>query len=143
MVKCIRFIYLVYYMITCHLLGGLGNQLFQIFTTLSYSMDCKNTPAFLNKPNTYGATNRTTYWNTFFIYLQKWIYNKIEAPFRILKEKSFCYNELPINEDSGNIRLDGYFQSPKYFEHNKNKITHLIGLDIHKKKNKKTYSIRF
>ena len=29
-------------MITCNLMGGLGNQLFQIFTTISYAIKSKN-----------------------------------------------------------------------------------------------------
>jgi hypothetical protein len=29
-------------MITCNLMGGLGNQLFQIFTTISYGLQAQN-----------------------------------------------------------------------------------------------------
>jgi hypothetical protein len=29
-------------MITCNLMGGLGNQIFQIFTTISYAIKSKN-----------------------------------------------------------------------------------------------------
>ena len=36
-------------MITCHLIGGLGNQLFQIFTTISYSIEIKNRFTFLEQ----------------------------------------------------------------------------------------------
>jgi hypothetical protein len=35
-------------MITCNLIGGLGNQLFQIFTTLAYAIRTKQKFAFLN-----------------------------------------------------------------------------------------------
>ena len=35
-------------MITCSLMGGLGNQLFQIFATISYAMKANNEIKFLN-----------------------------------------------------------------------------------------------
>ena len=35
-------------MITCDLRGGLGNQIFQIFATLSYAIKSKNEFKFLN-----------------------------------------------------------------------------------------------
>ena len=34
-------------MITCNLMGGLGNQLFQIFTTIAYSIDNNTGFSFL------------------------------------------------------------------------------------------------
>jgi len=116
-------------MITCNLLGGLGNQLFQIFTVLSYSIDCKNMPAFPDIQYTEGMTTRTTYWNTLFIYLQKYIFPNIFSYFPIFREKSFTYNELPLIKESYNVILFGYFQSYKYFEKNKHKIFEMIGLE--------------
>ena len=130
-------------MITCNLLGGLGNQLFQIFTTISYAMDCGNNPAFLNTPNTIGITYRNTYWNTFFISLQKWIYPSLNPYFPILREKAFHYNELPVIKEPVDISLAGYFQSYKYFDQNKYKITELICLNRHKIELKKRIQINF
>ena len=55
-------------MLTCNLMGGLGNQLFQIFATISYSIESKNFFKFLNieQLGTGSTTVRHTYWNTFF-----------------------------------------------------------------------------
>jgi len=130
-------------MITCNLLGGLGNQLFQIFTTISYAIDCRNTFAFLNTPTTVGITHRVTYWNTFLISLKTWIYPTIDSHLPILREKTFHYTELPVIKDSFDVRLDGYFQSYKYFEKNKYKICELIHLNSYKIELKKRIQLDF
>ena len=56
-------------MITCNLIGGLGNQLFQIFTTIAYSMQRLQPFFFLNNyqlgNGENGSTIRYTYWDTF------------------------------------------------------------------------------
>ena len=59
-------------MIICNLVGGLGNQLFMIFNTMSCSIETKNQFNFLNlklfKSGT--ATIRYPYWNSFLIELK-------------------------------------------------------------------------
>jgi len=50
-------------MITCHLMGGLGNQLFEIYTTLSYAIQSNQSFAFLNVKQ---LGDRFTYWDSFF-----------------------------------------------------------------------------
>lgn len=35
-------------MITCNLMGGLGNQIFQIFATISYAIKSRNEFKFMN-----------------------------------------------------------------------------------------------
>ena len=56
-------------MLTCYLQGGLGNQLFQIFTTLNYALQHKKPFAFTNQ--TQLDTKRATYWQTFLAPLAK------------------------------------------------------------------------
>ena len=130
-------------MITCNLLGGLGNQLFQIFTTISYAIDCKNTFAFLNTPTTVGITYRVTYWNTFLISLKDWVFPTLHIHFPFLLEISFHYTVLPVNKEPFDVRLAGYFQSYKYFEKNKYKICELIHLNTYKIELKKRIQIDF
>ena len=66
---------MIFNMITCELSGGLGNQLFQVFTTLSYSITYNISVLFdyINETTPYststGVKNRTTYWNTFFVHI--------------------------------------------------------------------------
>jgi hypothetical protein len=47
-------------MLSCHLRGGLGNQLFQIFTTISYALQFQTFFFFFEN------SSSITYWNTFF-----------------------------------------------------------------------------
>ena len=80
------------------LAGGLGNQLFQIYATIAYSLE-NNTPfTFVNKSKTIGITLRSSYWNTFFKSLQSYLleekdYNNLK--FEKIKELEFKYNPLP------------------------------------------------
>ena len=61
------------YMITHFLAGGLGNRLFQIYTTISLSMKLGDNFTFLSEKflGTGLETIRYTYWKTFFINLNK------------------------------------------------------------------------
>ena len=55
-------------MISCSLAGGLGNQLFQIFTAIACSIKLRRKSVFLYEDfnGLYsGNTVRPTYWNTF------------------------------------------------------------------------------
>jgi hypothetical protein len=130
-------------MITCYLLGGLGNQLFQICNVLSYSIESGNRPAFADSEYTVGMTRRHTYWNTFFLYLRKYVFPNIFSYFPILREKSFTYNKLPIDNGQTNLILAGYFQSYKYFEKHKTEIFETIRLDQQKEEVKKRMQYNF
>ena len=57
-------------MITCNLMGGFGNQLFQIFATISYAIKSRNQFKFLSLETLGGGgstTLRYTFWKTFFL----------------------------------------------------------------------------
>jgi hypothetical protein len=104
-------------MITCNLNGGLGNQLFQIFATIAYSLLYKIPFGFLYKESLGGRFhNRSTYWQSFLSPLANFNYESI-PPMLPLREQNFMYNELPspVALKSENIVLSGYFQSYKYF----------------------------
>jgi hypothetical protein len=115
-------------MLTCFLAGGLGNQLFQIFTTIAYALTHKKSFVFTNKNQL--DTKRFSYWQTFLAPLAKFTreinYNKLYLS--TLREKEFAYNELHYI-DSEEILLIGYFQSYKYFESHKQGIFRLIKLE--------------
>jgi hypothetical protein len=117
-------------MITCNLMGGLGNQLFQIFATISYAIKSKNRFAFLSQ-ETLGCgstTIRHTFWNTFFSNLKTFLVKDLPVV-RVIKETGFVYSELRVSEMiNQNIMIYGYFQSYKYFHANYSTICRLIGL---------------
>ena len=118
-------------MITCNLNGGLGNQLFQIFTTIAYSLLYKIPFGFLYKESLGGRFhNRPTYWHSFLSPLANFNYESIPRMLP-LREQNFTYNELPspVALKSENIILSGYFQSYKYFAPFFSTICKLIRLD--------------
>ena len=112
--------------------GGLGNQLFKIFTIISYCIDnCADYVFYIDING-----DRKYYWNTLFSNIghkvsnEKHIappdYNYSETP-NCYSETPNIYNKIPIfNNDTF---LNGYFQNHKYFEHNINKIKDIIEID--------------
>ena len=118
-------------MITCNLMGGLGNQIFQIFATISYAIKTKNRFYFLSleKLGSGSTTVRYTFWETFFSKLKPFLVDVLPQPIHCIKEQGFTHNELPVYEIvNKNILLYGYFQSYKYFQENYSTICKLIGL---------------
>lgn len=118
--------------ITCNLMGGLGNQLFEIFTTISYAIEYGQQFRFANI-ETIGFGNMTirkTFWNSFLSRLKP--FTMAEFPqMMLLKEKSFEYNKLPVNDFlHQNIIIYGYFQSYKYFEKYYRQICRIIDLEM-------------
>ena len=116
-------------------MGGLGNQLFQIFTTISYSIESKNPFQFLNVSTLGGGscTMRYTFWDTFFYKLKPFLVDSLPA-YCVISETCFTYKEISIDKlNNLNVMLSGYFQSYKYFEKNYNTICKLIDLQGLKK----------
>ena len=124
-------------MISSKLCGGLGNQLFQIFTTISYAIENSKPFFFLNNfqlgNGSNGATIRYTYWNKFLSALNPFLRNINEIPqLTYITENDFKYQALPKNSTSACTLLVGYFQSPKYFNNYKETIYKLLKIDLKK-----------
>lgn len=58
--------------LSCVIMGGLGNQLFQIFTIMALSIKLKRSFIFPNKKLT-GDKRQDIYWDTLFTELKKYI----------------------------------------------------------------------
>ena len=129
-------------MLTCNLQGGLGNQLFQIFTTISLSMKTGTSFFFINKYQltndkdaSNGATIRYTYWDTFLSSLLPFIRDETKLPKldSYYKEQCFNYDQTILmnllNSQQKVIMLVGYFQSYKYFDMYKKGIFKIIKLE--------------
>ena len=112
-------------------MGGIGNQLFQIFATISLAIDLNEDFLF---PYSEFVANRKTYWNTFFKCIKINTIKNLPNTDIIYKEKYFKYKSLQnkINKIKKNtntkICIEGYFQSYKYFINNYEKIINLIRL---------------
>ena len=118
-------------MITCNLMGGLGNQIFQIFATIAYSIKSKNKFQFLAQETLGGGscTLRYTFWNTFFLSLKPFLITSL-PPVNVIRENGFTFQELPVNSMiNTNVLIHGYFQSEKYFKEQYEMICRLIGLE--------------
>lgn len=129
--KCEIIIKYTVIMITCMLYGGLGNQMFQIFATMSYAINSKNKFMFNNIYMLGQGTDtvRHTFWNSFFINLKPFLSNEDTNSFHEIREQGFTYNEFPDYETIGNnCLLNGYFQSYKYFDKNYETISKIIDI---------------
>lgn len=151
---------------SCNLMGGLGNQLFQIFTTIAYAADNQIPFYFSGEYNLTVGAKRHTYWNTFLKGLKdinvvrdpiimdlkkdnltalntsiqeafalKGLNKKNGNQIFVIREKEFAYNSLSLKNEIfvkypviKEIRLHGYFQSAKYFDHLKDEIFKMIRL---------------
>jgi hypothetical protein len=116
-------------------MGGLGNQLFQIFTTISSAINTRRKFTFIDidKLGSGETTVRPTYWNNFLSKL-KIFTTKSFPQMLVIKESNYRYNPINLfmNQDK-NICIYGYFQSYKYFDNNFEFICRLIGIDEIKK----------
>lgn len=125
-------------MITCNLMGGLGNQLFQIFTTISYAIKSKNKFYFINVEclnDGSTCTKRYTFWNSLFYKLKPFLIEKIIPFSKIIHQNGFLFNEIEISElIDKDICLQGYFQSEKFFKNNYSTIYKMLDIDKQKTK---------
>ena len=128
-------------MITCKLMGGLGNQLFQIFTVISYSITHNIPFAFVYSDKVNIGRERPTYWNNMLQSIK--IYTNYTENAYVYNEPSFMFSEIPKMPSAC---LNGYFQSYKYFETNKETIAGICEIREHQTKeqiNTKTISMHF
>lgn len=118
--------------VTCKIMGGLGNQLFQIFTTIAYSIRNDITVIF---PYIYQLDEkRHSYWNSFLTDISnnttlnpEWKLNNNHLfSIPIYRENTFHFQEIPKVAIS--FQLFGYFQSYKYFIHEQEQIFRSIRL---------------
>jgi Glycosyl transferase family 11 len=118
-------------MISCVLMGGLGNQLFQIFATIAYALENNKSFGFMYTEHLGGVgqtIKRKTYWHSFLLPLRKFTHTSLpQMP--IQREKGFEYAKLDSLSEGNDIMLFGYFQSYKYFESYFQTICRVIKLD--------------
>jgi len=121
--------------ITAQLMGGIGNQMFQISAakglTLKlkdmYPEDYKDVKCVFdfNKCDTKLQGNvSNTYKDDFFRLVPNESIGQLKHRF---KENGFSYSEIPpVKEWANGLELFGYFQSPKYFHDYRNDILRLF-----------------
>lgn len=126
-------------MITCHLQGGLCNQLFQIFAVIAYAIRTKNRFVFTYTEMLFTGKPRKTYWENLLVSLKTFttdnsfyqLSNNDLNNFPLMEIPFHNYQEIPEIESGKNVMLKGYFQSYRYFEKEREIIYSLIRLDKH------------
>lgn len=111
-------------MITAEIMGGLGNQMHIIFTLISYSLTNKVAFYFENKVPDMGS-RKVVYWENMFKNFARFLKQPVKEQARI-KEKNINYTPLPKPLPNTRIKLFGYFQSPKYYDNQKENILRLM-----------------
>jgi len=115
-------------------MGGLGNQLFEIFATLAYSIRTNKSPIFPYSEILTVGKARDTYWDSFLYKLKaNTTYKNPENGNKLLyelpqfSEANFKYNKIPdfLNDS---VLLYGHYQSHKYFENEEQIIYDIIDL---------------
>lgn len=114
--------------VTSHIMGGIGNQLFQVFNLLGYSLT--NNISFFFEKRHPDRADRPFYWDTFLKYLTPFIREGPPMNLPLYKESDFHFNKITkFNDVHRMFRFYGYFQSYKYFSHKKDEIFRIIKLE--------------
>lgn len=123
-------------MIYIEIMGGLGNQLFQIFCGIAYSLE--NNIVFKINASKFdlvspldNISKRPTYWTNFLSNLSNMTYqDQIQIQYSYFETAYFKFDKIPyIKQD---FKLKGYYQSYKYFEAQFANICKMINLDNQK-----------
>jgi hypothetical protein len=123
-------------MIYIEIMGGLGNQLFQIFCGIAYSLENRipfkiNASKFDLVSPLDNISKRPIYWTNFLINLSKFTYqHPLTIRYSYIESTYFKFDKIPyINQD---FKLRGYYQSYKYFDGHYTNICKMIKLDNQK-----------
>jgi hypothetical protein len=122
-------------MIYIEIMGGLGNQLFQIFCGIAYSLE-KRIPFKINVSKfdlvspLDNISSRPTYWDNFLSNLSGFTYQDQLGIPAYIEKTHFKFTRIPyIIQD---FKLHGYYQSYKYFNGQYANICKMINLDNQK-----------
>jgi hypothetical protein len=133
-------------MIYVEIMGGLGNQLFQIFCGIAYSLENKIPFKINSNKNDLvspldNISKRPTYWVNFLSNLSTFTYqNQLTIP-TYIEKTHFKFDKIPyINQD---FKLHGYYQSYKYFDGQFANICKMINLETQKKEIYEKYNHYF
>lgn len=109
---------------TCHLMGGLGNCLFQIAAAYAYALQTGKEMILYPETHVPAHNYISLYFNNIFRNI------KIELkspPIQEYMESNFHYTPIPYM--NGDVKIHGYFQSYRYFDVYENEIRKLFKID--------------
>jgi hypothetical protein len=114
-------------MFSVFLQAGLGNQFFQIYTAMAYSLEHKKKlviPEFK-----WDAANRAPYWDSVFKRLKDSLDAKL-MPGTLPRYKEEAFHFTPLVDRADPFILFGYFQSYKYFDKHADAIHKKLNLRL-------------
>lgn len=114
-------------MIIIELIGGLGNQLFQLSAAYSLAIDRNEELLISNIPRNF-YSSRPSYFDSYFKHLKIIVIENpnIDDYFLYEDPNPLLFHEIP---NFKNIYLKGFFQNFKYIKHNKNAIKNFLGIN--------------
>jgi hypothetical protein len=112
--------------VTCKLYGGLGNQLFQIFTTIAYSLQHNLDFVFLYSS---ALGKRPTYWHTFLASICHHTTHSIPEGFMQIEQGTHQFTNLANPLPNQNVMLNGYFQSFLFFDDHFKTISKMVDVE--------------
>lgn len=133
-------------MIFCNLRGGLGNMLFQIAATKSFSIKKNVECSFPNLINHLEYLNQDSEFNynlkhslEYLTFLNKLETNKLNNQYKVI---NYPFDFIEILPNDGDL-VNGFFQSEKYFKDNRKEVLDFINLknciDLSKSKYKNLF----
>jgi len=120
--------------VSCFLMGGLGNQLFQLFTTMAYCIRYHKKMVLPYSEKLDIGISRPTYWESFLNYLKRYTTSNPDSEYtnqdlmdlQQYREPHHHFKEIPaINH---NVIFFGYYQSYRYFENQSDIIMTLLNI---------------
>ena len=126
--------------VTCYIQGGLGNQLFIIFTTLATAKKQKLKYSIVRQTESPSVTPRKTYYHNLLTKLDTDDMLKFSVSAMYRETNHMIYNEVPPIQT--NTMLVGYFQSRKYIDDIRDTIVSTIALSDKKDIDAKNLSIK-
>lgn len=128
--------------ITINIMGGLGNQLFQIFTLIATSMEYGiefYLPDYKGMLGIDKVSDRPSYWDYFFKEIKHRI-KKYPIKTIINETSSFSYKKIIIDKNS-TTKLQGYFQNDKYFQKYATEIKQILNITEKQNQVKQKYNL--
>jgi len=116
-------------MIYCQLKGGLGNMLFQIAATKSFAIDKNTNCSFPNFSHHLNYLNKDIKYNPSLDHAQEYkSFLKLnqKTPTNKIKIYKYPFKYTPFVPKEDEFVVDGFFQSEKYFSHNREGILEFI-----------------
>ena len=135
--------------VSCYLMGGLGNQLFQIFATMAYCIRYRRKMVLPYSETLDVGITRLTYWDSFLTYAKRYTTSSPDVEYTNedlmqlpqYREPHHHFHEIPVIQQ--NVLLFGYYQSYRYFEKEKEYIIALLNIQKQQQKIKSQYSEYF